>query len=241
MKQIGAILSLIAVVAAGSAEAETKETIDLDHVAPAELLIVDGDVRTIHYWSVQNGLWLELFRSNTEIEGIADDPQSALSQIKSGGRYWQWRNDAYVPLVAEQAVIAGELDDSLFEKAAAFLGEFDEVPDNSPANMKVAIEIGGEPSIAALLGGTVFCSMGGTNCPIIIFKDGEPQSAVYVTISQPWGMSRGVNQNGYPYIESQLDHSLLLIDTETGEENGLPGIAPKQSDPQPQRPKDLPQ
>lgn len=240
MRQILGALS-VSLCLATAAQADTKETIDLDNMAPAELLITEGDVRTVHYWSSQNEMWLELFRSNSEIEGFAEDPQSSLSQIKSGGRFWQWRDVAYVPLVSQEPIISGQLTDEDFAMAVEFIGDFEDVPENSPANMELSIEVAGEPSTGALLGGTVFCSLGGTNCPIVIFKDGAPQSAVYVTISQSWGVSRRSNDNGFPYIESQQENSLLLIDGETGEEVELQGIAPSRSEPQPQSPKDLPQ
>lgn len=238
MRRILGTLSVVLSLAS-AAQADSKETIDLDNAAPAELLITEGDSRTVHYWSRQNEMWLELFRSNSDIEGFAEDPQSSLSQIKSGGRFWQWRDDAYVPLVSQEPILSGELTDEVFAKAVMFLGDFDEVPENTPANMELAIEVAGEPSIGALLGGTVFCSLGGTNCPIVIFKDGSPQSAVYVTISQSWGISLRSNANGFPYVETQQEKSLLMIDSQSGEEFEIQGITPRRSEPQPQSPKDL--
>lgn len=237
-RMLGSLLVLLCLSV--EAQADTKERIDLDNIAPSELLIAEGDVWTVHYWSSQNGMWLELFRSDSEIEGFVEDPQSSLSQIKSDGRFWQWRDVAYVPLVSQDPITSGPLSNEDFSKAVEFVGDFDEVPENSPANMELAIEVAGEPSIGALLGGTVFCSLGGTNCPIVLFKDGEPQSAVYVTLSQSWGISRRFNENGYPYIETQQEKSLLLVDGETGEEVELLGIAPRRSELKLQSPKDLP-
>lgn len=241
MKRIWGPVTLgVPILMAGFASAATVEKIDLDGVAPSEIVISDDGVQTVNYWSPQNGMWLELLRTDAKIEGVADDPQSALRLIKSDGRYWQWRNDAYVPLVAQEAASAGDLADDVFAQAVEFIGDFDEVPPNTPANIKIDITIDGRPSMAALLGGGVFCSMGGTNCPVVVFHDGSPKSKVYVNLSQAWGFSPQVNEHGYPYVESQLERAVLLIDSETGAETELAGISPKASEPQPQTPKDLP-
>ena len=219
--------------------ADTKTQVDLDGIPPQELLTTNDEGSQVHFWSAQNELWIEVFSTEGVVEGFSEDPQSSLSRIKSGGRFWQWRNDAYVPLVAEEPIFEGPLSDEDLAAAVQFIGDYDTVPANSVANTLVRIETGGRVDKIALLGGSVFCSLGGTNCPLVAFIGGKPSGIAYVSINLPWGFSSEVGSNGFPVLEVQQEKSIILKDMETGAETVIDGLPPVRSEPQQQMPRDF--
>lgn len=221
------------------AHAGIKDRIDLDNQHPAELLIQDEQGSSVVFWSVASEVWIELFRTSGEIEGFVEDPDSSLSFIKSDGRLWQWRNDAYVPQVSEEAIVQGPLSDEDYAAAAEFIGDFDQIPANSPVNMQIDMEYSGKVEKAALIASPIFCSLGGTNCPVVVFLGGKPSNLVYISLNQSWGFSEHLNANGIPLLESQQEKSLLLIDIETRTETIIEGIRPTKAEPQYPYPRDF--
>lgn len=220
-----------------SAQKGAKIEIDLDGRGPFELLQDWNGGQRVLYWSSEDQLWVELFEAQS-ISGLADDANSRLKQIVSGGRHWQWRNTGYVPLVAQPAVPAGPTTEADFAAAIEHLHpDLGEPVQNSAANTTYQMQAStAGPVKAVALASTVLCQEGGAVCPVVLFSGGVPTSHTYLSQEDVWGLTIS---DGLPVLEVQQPASLLQIDVTTGAERELPQFAPRAAEDAPNRPRHI--
>lgn len=212
-----------------------RTVIDLDGQAPAELLQEWQGGKRVLFWSVPDGLWIEVFHGR-DVTGLVDDPRSYFKRIVAGGRQWQWRNKGFVPLIAEEAVAAGPASAEDFAAAIApFSDDLAETPENSPANMTYLFRSGsGETIKGVRLATTSICAEGGAQCPLVVLREGQPPKTIFINLDLPWGF---LEADGRVFVEYQLEAAVSQIDLGTGAVTQLNMIEPAPAQSPPRNPR----
>ena len=236
-RQIMAALVLAATPFSGFAQESVpgKDILDLDGKLPPEQLQDWNGGKRVLFWSVPDGLWVEIFRANS-VTGLVDDDRSFFKRIVADGRQWQWRNVGFVPLVAEPAVASGSTTDADFAAAlAAFEADLGEQPDNSSANQTfLYTTAAGETVRAVRLVTTSICAVGGSTCPLVVLRDAQPPKPVFFSLEGAWGF---IEEEGNLLVEHQEELGVVQIDVETGTVNRLEAHVPMAAEAPPKNPR----
>lgn len=214
-----------------------RSVIDLDGQAPAELLQEWQAGKRVLFWSVPDGVWIEVFHGS-DVSGLVDDPRSYFKRIVADGRQWQWRNRGFVPLIAEEAVAAGATNAEDFAAAIApFSDDLAETPENSPANMTYLFRSGsGETIKGVRLATTSICAEGGAQCPLVVLREGQLPRVIFINLDLSWGFQEA---GGRIFVEYQLETAVSQIDLETGTVAQLMMIEPAPARNPPRNPRNV--
>lgn len=220
-----ALIAALSTSASADDSGQEKSTLDLDGRLPLELLQDRSGQKHILFWSVPDEAWLEVFQG-ANVTGMVDDNHSYFKRIVADGRQWQWRNSGFVPLVADEAVPAGTTSDADFEDAIGlFADDLAELPENSPANMTFQLETGAGEEIKAIrLASTSICLAGGSQCPLVILREGHEPQSYLISLESSWGF---FESGDALFVEYQQPTSVVQINLETGEESQLEMIPPR--------------
>lgn len=212
-----------------------RSVIDLDGQAPVELLQEWQGGKRVLFWSVSDGLWIEVFHGR-DVTGLVDDPRSYFKRIVADGRQWQWRNQGFVPLIAEEAVAAGPTSAEDFATAiASFSDDLAETPENSSANMTYLFRSGsGETIKGVRLATTSICAEGGAQCPLVVLREEQPPRVIFINLDLPWGF---LEADGRIFVEYQLETAVSQIDLGTGAVSQLNMIEPAPAQSPPRNPR----
>lgn len=237
IRQIFAALVLTATPFSGLAQESVpgKDTLDLDGKLPPEQLQDWSGGKRVLFWSVPDGLWIEIFRASS-VTGLVDDDRSFFKRIVADGRQWQWRNVGFVPLVAEPAVASGPTTDADFAAAlTAFEADLGEVPDNSSANLTfLYTTAAGETVRAVRLVTSSICAVGGSTCPLVVLREARPPKPVFFSLEGAWGF---FELGGNLLVEHQEEVGVMQIDVETGAVNRLEALVPMAAEAPPKNPR----
>lgn len=212
-----------------------KTSLDLDGKSPMEILQEwDGGKRVL-FWSAPDKTWIEVFHAK-QFTGLVDDERSFFKRIVADGRQWQWRNEGFVPLVAEVAVPAEQTSEADFQAASAvFAADLAELPANGAGNFTFLHQTGaGEGIKVVQLATTTICAAGGSECPLVVLRPQQPPKAYFVRLDSAWGLS---DQGGKVYLEYQLDNAVARIDLDTGAEVEISLVAPRAAPSPPSHPR----
>lgn len=232
---LAALLGVLSQPAFAQVNAPEKTTLDLDGKLPPEQLQEWEGRKRVLFWSVPDGAWLEIFRAGN-VTGLVEDDHSYFKRIVADGRQWQWRNEGFVPLVAEIAVAAGPTSDEDFEAALSmFKADLAEIPANGAGNMTFLHSLEtGETVKAVQLATTTICAAGGSECPLVVMRPGRDPKAYFFSLDSAWGF---FETDGRFFLEYQRSTSVMQIDLDTGKETELDMIQPKAAQSPPNHPR----
>lgn len=232
---LAALLGVLSQPAFAQVNALEKTTLDLDGKLPPEQLQEWEGRKRVLFWSVPDGAWLEIFRAGN-VTGLVEDDHSYFKRIVADGRQWQWRNEGFVPLVAEIAVAAGPTSDEDFEAALSiFEADLAEKPANSAGNMTFLHRLEtGETVKAVQLATTTICAAGGSECPLVVVRPGREPQAYFFSLDSAWGF---FETDGRLFLEYQRPTGVMQIDLDTGKETELEMIQPKAAQSPPNHPR----
>lgn len=230
-----ALLGVLSQPAFAQMHAPEKTTLDLDGKMPPEQLQEWEGGKRVLFWSVPDSAWLEIFRAG-DVTGLVEDGRSYFKRIVADGRQWQWRNEGFVPLVAEIAVAAGPTSDKDFSAAVSvFEADLAEKPTNSPGNMTFLHRLEtGETLKAVQLATTTICAAGGSECPLVILRQGRDPKAYFFSLDSEWGFFEAGDKL---FLEYQEPSSVVQIDLHTDKETELEMIEPKAAQSPPNNPR----
>jgi hypothetical protein len=152
-------------------------------------------------------MWLEVFRGVGEIEVAPEESSGALAAFRNNGRLWSWVDNAYVPQIGQMASYSDVLDEDRYNAAVGATGLLETVPPTSPANQSLTVRVDGQDVEGVLLGSSVFCSMGGSFCPVVFFKDNSDPVVGYLNMAFDWGVADG----GEDLILENLGYRELVV------------------------------
>lgn len=212
-----------------------KDILDLDGKLPPEQLEDWQGGKRVLFWSVPDGLWIDIFRAKS-VSGLVDDDRSFFKRIVSEGRQWQWRNIGFVPLVSDPAVASGPTTDADFAAALVpFETDLGEIPGNSPANLTfLYTTASGENVKAVRLVTTSICALGGTTCPLVVLREARPPKPVFFSLDGTWGFFEAGDNL---LVEHQEEKGIMQIDVETGVVNRLEAVVPVAAESPPKNPR----
>ncbi len=232
---LAALLGVLSQPAFAQVNAPEKTTLDLDGKLPPEQLQEWEGGKRVLFWSVPDEAWLEIFHAGN-LTGLVEDDHSYFKRIVADGRQWQWRNEGFVPLVAEIAVAAGPTSDEDFEAALSiFEADLAETPANSAGNMTFLHRLEtGETVKAVQLATTTICAAGGSECPLVVVRPGREPQAYFFSLDSAWGF---FETDGRLFLEYQRPTGVMQIDLDTGKETELEMIQPKAAQSPPNHPR----
>ncbi|WJS87221.1 hypothetical protein [Paracoccus sp. TOH] len=230
-----ALLGVLSQPAFAQVNAPEKTTLDLDGKLPPEQLQEWEGGKRVLFWSVPDGAWIEIFRAGN-VTGLVEDNRSFFKRIVADGRQWQWRNEGFVPLVAEVAVAAGPTNDDDFDAAVSiFEADLAEKPSNGAGNMTFLHRTEkGEIVKAVQLATTTICAAGGSECPLVVLRPGRDPQAYFFSLDSAWGFFEA---GGKLQLEYQRPKAVVQVDMATGNETELEMIEPKAAQSPPNHPR----
>lgn len=232
---LAVLLGVLSQPAIAQVNAPEKTTLDLDGKLPPEQLQDWEGRKRVLFWSVPDGAWLEIFRAGS-VTGLVEDDRSYFKRIVADGRQWQWRNEGFVPLVAQEAVAAGPTSDEDFSTALSiFEDDLAEMPANGAGNMTFMHRLEtGETVKAVQLATTTICAAGGAVCPLVVMRPGHDPKAYFFSLDSAWGFFEAGDTL---VLEYQQPTAVVQIDLDTGKETELEMIEPKAAQSPPNHPR----